>query len=370
MAVSVLLAVTAGLAGCLDTWGLLGSSSHDDGATPTAAVAGGPDAGSNGNAPTTPDVDSGTDPSTPDGSPAADAGSAPVAIAKGVARPHWVVLDADAVYWLEEGKVDNGGIRRAQISRWSRATNGTPVVVSTGIPNGQSLAQSGNRLYWSADISGGGCSGRIGSVNKDGTGETSDMMDCNQPWVVRADATNIYFITWNTQIARSPKPAGNAVFLTGTAVTGHSALALDATRIYFDRAGSQSLNYIDKADPGAAMHVFAGGQNAPVAIETDSTSVYWITDPGGTVAKLDRNKPGTPPVILATGLANPTSLALDSTYVYVTTAGDGVVARVPKAGGALTPIATNQTFPCGIAADDHAIVWTNCDGGTVMLATQ
>jgi hypothetical protein len=67
------------------------------------------------------------------------------------------------------------------------------------------------------------------------------------------------------------------------------------------------------------------------------------------------------PVTLASGLSNPNGIALGGTDVYVTTYSSNAVLTVPKAGGAVAVLATNQTAAMGVALDNDTLYWANND---------
>jgi hypothetical protein len=95
--------------------------------------------------------------------------------------------------------------------------------------------------------------------------------------------------------------------------------------------------------------------------------VYWLTV-SGNVERLDKDK--TEPVTLANDQPGLARLVLDGADVYFTAAGispgRGKVARVPKAGGAVTDLATDQSEPFGIAVDESGIYWANHGDGSIM----
>jgi hypothetical protein len=76
-----------------------------------------------------------------------------------------------------------------------------------------------------------------------------------------------------------------------------------------------------------------------------------------------------PLTIASDPTTSPWDIAVDATNVYWTNnTSPGTVMKAPVAGGAATPIATNQISPARIAIDATYAYWTNFDGGTVMRA--
>lgn len=172
-----------------------------------------------------------------------------------------------------------------------------------------------------------------------------------------------------------------------------SALAVDATRIYWTDLGTTSGHgavYSAPKDCGAKTRI-AADQNDPVALAVDASSVYWLNHDavmkapvggGGAVKLADVTDDAVDGevvldadhVYVATGqrvlripkaggaaeeLALPYSsvwaLALDETYVYYSERG-GDVSRVPKAGGSPESLARDQ-YGLGIAASADRVYW-------------
>ena len=130
-----------------------------------------------------------------------------------------------------------------------------------------------------------------------------------------------------------------------------SAFAVDGDTIWFD--GSK-MPKDGKGTPAPS------GAKGVIAFAFDDENVYFTTGKGGDAPVKPGNKNGRvlrmkksggAPVVLATGLPDePSGLAVDGTHVYVTAMAygsealenAGVIARVPKQGGELEVLASEQ----------------------------
>lgn len=110
------------------------------------------------------------------------------------------------------------------------------------------------------------------------------------------------------------------------------------------------------AYPGA---LFASG------LSTDGQYIYWIEAGDSTTAGAVRRMPltGGPMETVLSGLKNVgmTKSVVDASDLYFTSTGQSAVLRVPKAGGALTPLATGQQQPGSVALAGNALFWQAAD---------
>jgi sugar lactone lactonase YvrE len=161
---------------------------------------------------------------------------------KGVSRPNSVFVDADNIYWTNEGTPTTGttvssNANTGSIARLSKAAiTGTPVVLATAQNKPRGLAVDGTSVYWS---------------NAGAGGTTGSVMKCN-----RTDGTGL------TALA--------------SALMNPRELTIDGAYVYFTDYGSKIVARISKtAAPGTAPESLATAQNNPLGIVVDTKHVYW-----------------------------------------------------------------------------------------------
>lgn len=202
---------------------------------------------------------------------------------------------------------------------------------------------------------------------------------------------------WQTSIGGIALGAGNIYWgqehqsrLQGVSITGGASptfndilmnsgvrhgITVDATSVYTANtyagvAGGQILKW---AVGGGDFMVFVGSQPGPNYITADATNLYWTNlslvggmpvDHQGTVVMMP--KAGGAVTTLATGLGGPRRIVVDATNVYWTDDVDGTVMKAPIAGGTPTVLATGQTGANAIAVDATSVYWTDSTALTVM----
>ncbi|HSN97744.1 MAG TPA: hypothetical protein VLS89_05575, partial [Candidatus Nanopelagicales bacterium] len=194
---------------------------------------------------------------------------------------------------------------------------------------------------------------------------------------VTADA-----LYWSdVQVWRLPLAGGDAAPLFPEALDP-GALAMDATHAYFteDTQGAVMRVALDASAPPQLIAM----AERPMAVAVDPTHVYWTQagPPGDQVdgalmrAPLDGSAA---PELLAMG-TEPDGLTLALAGVIWADGGAGAVLLTPRAGGATTPLATDQPRPNHVATDDVYAYWTDpleghvakapLSGGPVSLVSQ
>jgi hypothetical protein len=198
------------------------------------------------------------------------------------------------------------------------------------------------------------------------------------PTALAQDATHIYFADQGDQnadgrgIYRIGKSGTTATLLAEPpAFVGVNALTVSPTSVYWtenhshhvSRASINGGTYVSiyATDPSGDYSTMGSG---PVGIAVDQ-STYWVES--GDNAIKSQPKTGGALTTLATGQkVGGGFIAVDATYVYWANELTGEVVRVDKMGAAHpTTLAANQNQPTGIAVDDVAVYWTNSLDGTV-----
>ncbi len=82
-----------------------------------------------------------------DGGSEASGATQPAIVASAEATPHWMVLDTNAVFWVNEGAVQDGGGKSSEVVRYDR-TDQTKRTLVAAIPTGSELAQDASSLFW------------------------------------------------------------------------------------------------------------------------------------------------------------------------------------------------------------------------------
>ena len=294
-----------------------------------------------------------------DGRPA----SQTAVVAEGQLTPHWIAIDGNAVYWVNEGPPANdGGMRTGAIMKLERKAGAAPQAIATGL-GAMDLAQDQTTLFWIEGMGGCVAGTGIGRVDKTGFGRGGVSGSCYRDRAVRIDSTHVYTLGSNGALGVAPKVPGPRQ--EGGGDSSAFALGLSSDRIYFSSANSQSILQADKVSPMSTQRLFAALQNTAAAIETDANDVYWIATPANTASRLSRSTPGATPTVLAGSLPSPIALALDTTSLWITTQDDGAVRRIAKSGGGAQVVGTGFAAPCGIAADDTEVYVADCVRGTI-----
>lgn len=194
---------------------------------------------------------------------------------------------------------------------------------------------------------------------------------------IALDGTEVFWLTADRLMA-VPKIGGTAVTLAEQPGLTLSALALDATHVYWTGGLAISPpNGVVAAlrKDGGSPSTLAAGQEAPSSIAVDPSSVYWTTGlndaDSGTVMK--RAVDGGGLVALVAQQTFPDNVAVDTARVYWTTglvsdAGTGTVESRTMDGGVLATIATEQGRPSSLLVAGGSLFWTDERAGTVVTA--
>ncbi|MEM6293126.1 MAG: hypothetical protein AAGA54_17755 [Myxococcota bacterium] len=104
----------------------------------------------------------------------------------------------------------------------------------------------------------------------------------------------------------------------------------------------------------------------PTELTGDATSIFVATPaPVSTVWAVPRDGQA-PARALATGQTTPKHLAADDTHVYWVEAGSGSIVRAPKAGGPVEVLATGQQGAGALAMDATHVYWPAGPAGAVL----
>jgi hypothetical protein len=208
-------------------------------------------------------------------------------------------------------------------------------------------------------------------------GETLVTLYPSQPQslMMVIDSTNAYIGTsQGGPLMKVPLSGGPPTTLTSIA-NGTTALAVDATDVYWTDVGNVGGGSPDAGPTGLVRSVPIGGgtptivatgQASPLDVAVDDASVYWLNARPGAVMKVPKG--GGTPIVLASLSANslPSEIAVDATSVYWTSNGSNVniatLQRVDKNGGTPALLADYETSISGFVIDATNAYWTTSAG--------
>lgn len=140
-------------------------------------------------------------------------------------------------------------------------------------------------------------------------------------------------------------------------------IAVDATNVYWVETEG-FVRTVPKGGGDATL--LATEPRGPTALVMDSGVLYWVSQ-AGTLRRLQVGD--AMPTTLASFAGESFGVAVDVTYAYWTMIGQnpadgspaGTVTAIPKAGGALLPIAGGQNVPDGIVVGAGSVCWLDLD---------
>ncbi len=301
----------------------------------------------------------------PEGAPLADA-SAGVVVARGLARPRSLVLDADALFFMAGDAEDSG--TSARVARLARSEGATPTTLATNLENALDLTANATTLYW-VEGTAADCSGNvgIGYVGKTGASRGfSPAPNCYAGQGVRAAEGDVYYLGGGGQIWRfAAATMANAEKLTAEHPDA-GAMAVGPDAIYLAVAADRSIVEVERTTP-YLERLFAPDQDVARAIVTDESRVYWVTSPAGTAASGSVGGAGQAPAVLSSTHRGANAVAVDRRFVYVTDASSGTLSRIDKAGGPAVVLLSAMVEPCSVVADDVAVYVADCAAGTITM---
>jgi len=296
----------------------------------------------------------------------------PLELAKGQPMAWGIAVDAQRVYWSNQG---SGEILSLPLA------GGTPTKLATGQNDPGDLVIDDQFVYWTNFSSG----GAVMRISKTAT-NLMQISNGTGPWGLTVDATNAWFTNSDGTIRQVAKGGGSATTVV-SAEQDPKGITADATHLFWTALDSGKVMKGPKTSPNADKQELANGQANPLSVVVTADSVYWVAAGNyefgqclaadGKVMKVA--KAGGTPVTLATGQACPVDLAVDGDHVYFVNEGtfvaqayqyDGAVMRVPIGGGAAEAVMVGQVVPYGVAVDDKAVYWTaqglGANAGTVV----
>lgn len=223
-----------------------------------------------------------------------------------------------------------------------------------------SFTVDGQYVYWTSQ-------GQIWRLAKVGSPTATPIVTIgHNPQSLAVDSASFYWPDYSQQrVMKAPLGGGSPMVLSANLGSSPQWVHLDATNVYWPTDGVTSAIQTVSKSGGTAMSMITTGQ--PDAIEVDASNVYWISVSSGTGAINRLNKATLSNQVIATMGSAWKALAIDDTHVYA--ASENTVVRVPKTGGTVETIATNQANVQDLALGVTSVYWTNfVADGTVMRA--
>lgn len=213
-------------------------------------------------------------------------GGPPTTLATGQYGPHAMALDADSVYWTNNGKVStttsayvDGSVMKVPLA------GGAPTTLASGVYP-FAIAVDANSVYWT-DLRG----GSVSRVPLEG-GATTTLASFRSAYSIAVDATSIYWARgsgWH-DVEKAPLAGGASITLAELQYPEVATnIAVDDTNAYWITGDGKRWNVMKVPLTGGTPSTLASGQGIPGGLAMDATSVYWTTDDGdsvGTVMKL------------------------------------------------------------------------------------
>lgn len=320
----------------------------------------------------------------------------PLAVQQNV--PYGVAVDGEFVYWtnIASGAPGSGSVMRQSLHGGDA---GTIVTLASGLNNPSAIAVDATSVYWAnfgtkASSFTDGSIARVSKTGSDGGVPTTLASGLSHPLAIAVDAASVYFANQGSQaagyldgtIGKAPLGGGGDGGSWTTLADNQaspSAIAVDATSVYFTDSGDASIGYVNGSVQkvplsGGTATSLATGQIGAVALAIDSRNAYYANGVGGVVASVPLDGSATF-TTLASNEEQIVALAADGSSIYWTTSATsgsvttGAVRKMPIRGGVPATVASNQDVPEGIAFDGTSLYWADAanvdNAGTIMQLT-
>ena len=272
----------------------------------------------------------------------------PVTIVNNQDTPTFLTADDTFFYWT--CFVSGGSI-------WKTSIDGTvgPRELASGEPWPRAPVVDADALYWVNQTAGGGVR-RLALAG----GAPITLAPSTNPRGLAVDADNVYFCEGGGQgdILSAPKMAPGPITVVAAQQQSPWGMAVDADNVYFSSNSAQGGIWSIPKPMGMATKIAEG--KFAYSIVLDGNELFWVDDNG--VEKLTLGDPA--PVFLGTANTIGHELAVDATHVYFASAQDGIVYSVPRdPNGMVKTIATGQSKPWGLAVRKGVLAWANSVAG-------
>jgi hypothetical protein len=314
-------------------------------------------------------------------------GPSPLQLAAALS-PVAIAVDQTNVYFTSQGAPSQpttmGTVSSVPIA------GGAVTVLAPGRDKPSSVAVDGTSVYW-LDSGSQGSSGALCKVPIGGGNVTTLASGLNNPVAVTVDATHAYFTSsagtslgpngdvYDSAISKVPLSGGSVTVLASTDVYTPSAIAVDATSVYWIDSGDRSSLHggvFQIPIVGGTVVTLDSTQFYGAGLAIDSANVYFTTTRG--LSKVSKLGGGTFP-IAALPNEGPVALAIDSTNLFFTasvapsnsctSSEQGTVSRSALGSGSIAQVATAAS-PGALVVDATNIYWTDASGSGVFKLTK
>jgi sugar lactone lactonase YvrE len=276
--------------------------------------------------------------------------------------PNDVATDATHVYWVEDGSYTPNYAGDGRVLRRPK-DGGASEVLATGRFSPARLLLDADSVYWSdeGDYWDTSKPGRIARVPKTG-GTVTEITSDSVVYGLAMDGATMYFFNATT-VKKVSKAGGNASVLAG-AIDALNAIDADSSGVYFTSSTqdglpvSQSMGTVQRVAPtGGALTLLAEAKAAG-GVTVTTSFVFFGTK--GTVMRLPKSGGTALSMASSSGV---TRLVADDAFVYWTDCSGGAVLAVPIAGGDPITLASGYVCPAGISVSPDYVYFTERGNG-------
>ena len=308
-----------------------------------------------------------------------------MALACNQTTPSGIAVHKGVVYWTSYA---------AGSTVMSEPVAGGPITtIATNQDYPYAIAVDDNNVYWTnyddqyAPGGGSGTSGTVMKMPLTGGGTPVTLANgLSGPTAIALDATNVYFANsvggTVKSVAIASTGPGTATTL-ATAQTPYAIAVSNGVVYWTNYGGTTGANGNSYA---SIMSVPSAGGTAPTVLTqaTNAEGAYGIAVSATTIYFTAQNNTGTAtqvesiplagsasPTIIASGQLQATAITLDATNLYWTDwdPNVGTVSSSPLAGGPITVLAQKSDEAVGIAVDATGLYYTAAGGGRVWRLT-
>ncbi len=253
----------------------------------------------------------------------AKAGGDPITLMPDLADPYALTADATRLYI----SANNNGPNFSFQNLWLQDKTGGEAKRLQLDANDQVFGCStqGSEVFWVLMTNG----GQVGFVETDTWTTTSAVFpiakDLGAVKNIVATPSDVFVGGAGELLQVTRVGAVKTVFATTAGPVKALVLDAPASTLYWADTASIQRRTIGSVDGPVTL---ASNQNGPSAIAIDATNVYWTNAGDGTVQRVA--KAGGPPTTMSTGELEPLGIAVDETGVYWTNRGDGRVRFYPR----------------------------------------